>query len=134
MARAKQSGSMVSFVIVGVILALLLIGGVYFIRRSLAPTSDGVPSSSENETDTTKEVDSTDNTDQSSDESLDIPDISLPGRTDNETPDGQGNTEQLPADLPQTGPTDVLLGGILLSGIAGAGVAYKRSRKLRTSL
>lgn len=133
MVRTNQGGSILGFVIIGGVLALLLVGGAYFVRHTLSPTdereepvvsqNDGDDSaqSSDDEPDASKEKD------EQTDE-----EATLPGRTDANSPSSQDN-EALD-DLPQTGPEGSLLAGILLSGIVAVGTAYKRSRDITTSL
>lgn len=136
MVRANQRGSIVGFIIVGGILALLLIGGAYFVRNNLVPANEqpATPSQEENSSGDDSEWSPVDDSDSSTenDEQTDET-ISLPGRTE----DGNTAAEdsgQTPNGLPETGPANVLLSGMLLGGLIGAGVAYKRSRNLFTSL
>jgi hypothetical protein len=135
-ARANQNGSILGFVVVGGILALLVIGGAYVVRHSLASTSERTPTPAQEGTNTEGDsaqapVDdsssSTEN-DESTDES-----VSLPGGTEDDTVSSEGDGE-VPDGLPQTGPANIVAGSIMFGSLVGASVAYKRSRRLLTSL
>lgn len=134
--RVHQRGSIIGFVIVGGILTLLLIGGAYFVRNNLVPANEESPTSSQEETSSgddsewspVDDSDASTENDEQADES-----ISLPGRTEDDavTPEGGSQT---PDGLPETGPANMVIVSVMLGGLIGAGMAYKRSRHLLTSL
>lgn len=129
MARIGQRGSILGFIIVGGIMALLLVGGAYLVRNTLVMNSETTQSPA---TDTAKD----DATEQPSSgaggESTDE-EVALPGPADSGDSQSEQKTEA-PADLPQTGPAGTLLTGILLGGLVAATLAYKRSRSSLFSL
>lgn len=117
MARSNQGGSILSFLIIGSILAVLLIGGVYFVQQrkshpAPAPTATK-PSMQSN--DKAKKV-------------VDEPKKDTPAQ---EAPKKEAPTPATPpaSELPKTGTTETIssvIGAGLLSGMI---VAYVRSRR-----
>jgi len=135
--RARQTGSIVGFVIVGALLAALLIGGTYIVRRILAPTGSTIQPPSQNESgsedDSPDQASDDDNSTTGTDEKPASEGAVLPGDTNSQNqpvPNNEGPAH----DLPQTGPVSSVLSGIFLSGIVAAGAIYKRSRDHLASL
>ncbi len=145
MVRTNQGGSILGFLVIGGIMALLLIGGVYLVRNNLVPAmgpgdvtvqndGDRTPSS-DGESDSVNDeegraADDDDTEDEPVSENLPGP-LKIADRSQPETvkPDNES-----PENLPETGPGGILLSGILLSGIVAASLAYMRSRGLSVSL
>ncbi len=114
MERTNQGGSVLSFVIIGVILAGLLIGGVYVVNRQTArpPVSvEQKPQPPANDQ-TTPQVE---------------PDV---GQSQPEAGAVNDGTVQLPA----TGPQEVAGSFIVLGLLGGLAVGYIRSRRPQLSL
>lgn len=129
MARKNQGGSILNFVIIGVVLALLLIGGAYFVRSntkltvdktsSPAPTKVDAPKPSAN-----KESTAPSNSPPSTDKTPNTPVPS--GPTAPSTPEASNK-------LPQTGPAETLTTIFGLGLITYIAAAYIRSRRTRSS-
>ena len=95
MVRTNQGGSILNFAIIGVVMALLLVGGAYFVRHNLSAVADEVPgvvddgSTSEEETTDTEDeglATGEDETNQPSEES------DTDTTSDDETTDDTDNT------------------------------------------
>ena len=142
MARINQRGSILEFIIIGSMMALLLVGGAYFVRRTLmsADRSDEIATSQE---DTSE--DTSDETSEEKGESQPDRNGTVEKDADNKPEDesSQQDTsgdqpsddkDNAPDNLPQTGPADTLKGGLLVGGLVAVGAAYKRSRDSVTSL
>lgn len=137
---------MASFLVIGSVLVLLLIGGAYFVRHNLSPapktvdpiveqndeTPDQLPGddkNKENDKEDTKEEpvaggnDST-STQQPKEEA---------GNTTGSSA-GSADNAQTTHNLPETGPGSSLLSGVALGILTAVTVAYIRSRQLLTSL
>lgn len=154
MQRTNQTGSVLGFVVVGVILAALLIGGVYIVRQygenptNEETTSNPQPRKPENPTNEQRPQDTTsDNrsSNQSSQSSKDDSETKSDRESSSEPQVSENTTRQdsttssrqeMPTtggdtgQLPQTGPIDdglqVLGGATLIAAI----VAYVRSRRV----
>lgn len=130
MKRTNQGGSILSFVIIGGVLVLLLVGSTYAIRHLLMPVSNGsMPVAQEDE--------STSGTDKSNESSVpktdEKADTSTPSQTDN-TPLPSGSTAPEAQVLPTTGPADVLVSGLMLGSLVALVATYVRSRHELASL
>lgn len=115
MGRTNQGGSVLSFVVVGVILAGLLVGGIYFVNQQTSQPPTPVsrqPEKSANKDDkqTKKQT----------------PPAAEPGNKPQSETDTNTATE-----LPATGPTE-LVGSLIVLGLLGGVVtSYLRSRRLQ---
>ena len=139
--RARERGSILEFVIVGAVMALLLIGGVYAIRHMLAPSAQGTDSTtSESDADLAPSSDETPDVDDTKEDDSTVQNSEDDATTDETTESESSTSEtaaedgQTPSDLPQTGPAQSLLAGFLLSSMVAVAIAYKRSRDLFSSL
>lgn len=128
MTQGTQGGSVLSFVVIGGILVLLLLGGVYFVRQRTgaeavnqpAPVSD----QSKTESDKPKEDQAAkDKKDESSSETKPSTDSSR-----------QQSSEVPAATLPQTGPAETFTALLATMLLTGALTAYIRSRREFLSL
>ncbi|HEU5122263.1 MAG TPA: LPXTG cell wall anchor domain-containing protein [Candidatus Saccharimonadales bacterium] len=122
MGRVNEGGSVVGFVIIGVILAGLLIGGAYFVTtrsaQQPAPSLQQQPQG------------------QKPQEEEQTPAPAEPG---NQQPESTQTPESTPQtgmthELPATGPEDTLVSLIALGLLAGISAGYVRSRQARFSL
>ena len=120
MARTNQGGSILGFAVVGAVLAVLLIGGVYIVRHALTPAEVVVIDEDQSENSDTDdmwepkegEIQTEDN------------------QTDNQSGADSQSERSSPETLPETGPADLILSGLMLSTIIAAAVAYGRSTSL----
>lgn len=131
MVRTNQGGSVLGFVIIGGVLALLLIGGVYFARQQSEATSDrGIsPTPAENQP---REEQSAPNEE--------TPPANENSSTEENAGNSQSQNETLPgggvstSELPQTGPAETLVAILILAMLAGTSASYVRSRRVLRSL
>lgn len=131
--RGYDKGSVISFVLVGVVLILATVGVLYGVRQYTSTSSTVVePEASLPTNDTAAKDDKTNasDTSKSSDETA--------SSSQNNTTKGSGGTSktQTPTatQIPQTGPTETI-GTVVVAGLlAGTAVAYIRSRRQVSSL
>jgi cytoskeletal protein RodZ len=128
MVKANEGGSVLSFVVIGAILVLLLVGGTYFVRQKLFVSADSngqAPDTSQpkpsDQTDTSKEP-------TKKDEPAKTPDASQPSNPQ------QNTASTPPAALPQTGPVETLSVVMGVAFLTAAFTAYLRSRSDYASL
>ena len=151
MARTDQGGSILGFAIIGGVMALLLIGGAYVVRHNLDSVAEEAPAaveeSPEDEVAENSDTESEQSSqDENQDQQEDTPDF-IPGASSEDDSDTTSQTDQPTVEtspsettansehnLPQTGPGEVIVAGLLMSGAIGALAAYLRSRTLATSL
>jgi LPXTG-motif cell wall-anchored protein len=130
MGKVNQGGSALSFVIIGIILVLLLVGGTYFVRQRLLVQADNGRQTTD--TPQTKPSDKTDTPEESKkEEPTKTPETSQPVQPDSTA---QDTAAPPAANLPQTGPAEtlsVILGAAFLTA---ALAAYMRSRRDYVSL
>jgi len=127
-ARFNQSGSIASFIIIGVVLVLVTTGVLYWVQHKDAPVArEEAPAVSKPETQKTapKEEKST-KTDEATPPTENTPPSTLP-----ETPPVAALTV---TTLSETGPTDTLIQLIAVGALIATIAGFTRSRKLRSSL
>ena len=136
--QGGQRGSLAGFIIVGVLLALVLVGGLYGLNRYNAQRSDSETAakdessdsksddtSSERKTAATGMQKTTTDSDTSDDRSrTNDDDASKPADDDSST-----DTAASATHLPQTGPESGLLGLLAVTALAFAVTHYARSRR-----
>lgn len=112
--RTNQGGSVASFVIGGIILLAVVIGGLYFLnKRGESPSSAPIASKSVS------------------------PSVTAPASSPQSSPSPSPRPSQSPViaapdtktPLPATGPTDLLPTGIVIAVLTGVSVSYVRSRR-----
>lgn len=156
MARTSQGGSILGFIVVGGVMALLLVGGVYVLQSSLTPGEDGPvavtdfvkdesekesgnkPETAEEESNDFEAVDPAED-EETSEESEDTESPSETPVTGPQNTAGSANGGGLgssvsPNNLPETGVGDTLVAGLILSSVAGVTMAYLRSRLTSVAL
>ena len=126
MVRTNEGGSVLSFAVVGAILAILLVGGVAVVRQQFinsqkaAPTSRKVAQPSDNKDKTTAPAaSSSDQTPANSGQA--------PSDSSTSTPAPQAATT--PGSLPHTGPVETLTTIVALGLLTASSTAYLRSRR-----
>ena len=124
-ARTNQGGSVVSFVVIGVVLVALVIGGIYMLQHrggtdtpEVAKTNSPVPAPS------------------ASSSSAPAPSSSkspAPSKSVQPTPSSSPapSTGPVPENMPATGPSDILSGGVMAAILLGVVVSYTQSRSAR---
>lgn len=138
MVRTNQGGSILGFVIVGVVLALVLLGGAYFIRNNLSTSTDSTvvedPEISEDDLggDTSETDETSDQEAEDEGRTTIMPGVSVGDEEGTQADEFTDRTSQ--HDLPQTGASDVFAASLVLSVIAGSSAAYVRSRRASVSL
>lgn len=129
MTRTNQGGSVLGFVVVAVIMAGLLIGGVYAMRQMTAePQQKLEPSKT-----ATENKPSTDQKNQET-PSAENKQAEEP-KDDTQNPSEDSSKQQATGELPKTGPGESLLGTIIvLAALSGTVASYARSRRLELPL
>lgn len=133
MMRGYDKGSVISFVLVGLVLILATIGVLYSVRhytstpKTVAEPEVSLPA---NDATTKDDENKTSDTSKSSDGTTSSP--------QNNATAGSGSTSKdqtsTATQIPQTGPTETI-GTVIVAGLlAGTGVAYIRSRRQSSSL
>lgn len=126
----NQGGSIASFAAVGIVLAVVLIGGLYIVQRYAATSNDSrevaTNNSSNDDGKTTYEpvVDdkntASPNTSVSSDGTA---------NDENTTQDESSTPSATASELPETGPASSIVNMIAVSSLAFAAVSYMRSKR-----
>jgi cytoskeletal protein RodZ len=121
MARANQGGSIPGYVVVGVILALLLVSGVYSIRQQVSMPSVHHTNKPTSQSSSSKSASQT-----------------TPAPSGQSSATSQAASSPQPtsssSQLPHTGPTEVFDSLIALCLLSGVFVSYYRSRRPELSL
>ena len=121
-ARTNQGGSVVSFVVVGIVLVALVAGGIYVLQHRSGTDSTEVTKTSNSPAPSTAAPSG--NTPAPTPSSSVQPVPSSPKAPDM-------TSEPTPASMPATGPSDILPGGIMVAILLGLVVAYMQSRQVR---
>lgn len=138
-ARMKQQGGLAgSFVIIGIVLALLFVGGVYFLKSNEVNNklaSDKDASSSQNEADQSQKGQNTQSEDQAKKEKdTDAQAQEGTKEVDEKTTDSAAKSHEATesdnahAELPQTGPADTAATLAVFAILSYSIAAYVRSR------
>lgn len=137
MSRTKQGGSVLGFVVIGAVIVLLLLSGVYIARHYWAPASDTAtvngPTSSQ-----TGDNSNQNKSQNSDDKAGSAPQPSTPAQP--ATPSAPAPSAPAapatssPSKLPVTGPADTLFATLILGAIAAAATGYVQSLRHRTTL
>lgn len=132
MTRRFEKGNVVGFVLIGVLLTALLVGGVWLARHPINSSSQVATDSNSTTTDkgTTNTADSdTDTTKATTDEELKAA-LAQQAKSavDNNSSNNSTSSSSTAANLPATGPADVLFEMIGATALVGVTVAYVRSR------
>jgi len=121
-ARTNQGGSVVSFIVVGIILLFIVIGGIYAVHKR-ADTQTATPSSSVAVSPSV----------QPSNSSTVSPSSSPKAPSPSPTTPSSSTAPQSPragTALPATGPADYLPAGGMFAVLVAATTSYLRSRKI----
>lgn len=143
MVRTNEGGSVLSFAVVGVILAVLLVGGVAAVRQHFtngqktAPTSQKVTPTDKKDTTPTPATSGSSQTPTNEGQSAPdnttgtpAPSAAQPDTTPVTTNTAPSVTQTTSGgELPHTGPMETLTTVVALSLVTGSAVAYIRSRR-----
>jgi cytoskeletal protein RodZ len=140
MSRTKQGGSVLGFVVIGVVLVLLLVGGVYAARHYWTPGSDvakvngpatSQPGDNSNQKQSSNSANNTDNTPKPAAPAQPAAPAApaAPAPTSPTQP-----AAPAPTKLPTTGPADTLASVLVLGAITAATAAYIQSLRHRITL
>jgi LPXTG-motif cell wall-anchored protein len=129
MNRANEGGSVLSFVVIGGILSLLLVGGVYFVRQQMTAEADTKPQTvsepqatpPENEPDTQNNDKAAEKNDQKT-------------SAESSKPNNAAPQSSASATLPQTGPAESITAVLAVAFLSATFTAYVRSRREYVSL
>lgn len=114
MVRTKEGGSVLGFVLIGVVLVALFLGGVYFVRQQTGQPPE---------------------TTQPQPVPQEIPGPQPNGEQPQPTESAPStDTQNTQGHLPQSGPREAISTALAMGAIAGVGLAYVRSRRVQTSL
>ncbi|QQG50724.1 MAG: LPXTG cell wall anchor domain-containing protein [Candidatus Saccharibacteria bacterium] len=119
MVRTNQGGSVLSFVIIGVILAAILVGGVYMVRQQTSQPSGEAPQ------EVVEEPPATTPTEETEKEAE---------KPQKEEPVQQTPQTEKEVELPQTGPAESLVSLIAIALLGFTATSYLRSRRAGLSL
>lgn len=126
MVRTSQGGSILSFIIIGVVLVLLLVGGAYFVRQKTQSPSGNAPVTTSPQT---KAPAASDNKNTSDKNGAASPDSSSKQAVSPDTTDKSAASGGSSNHLPQTGPTETFSALVVLGLVSGVVTAYIRSRR-----
>ena len=126
MGRTKQGGSILGYVIVGGVLALLLLGGAYALRNYWS----GKPAEVAKQPAATKQDEKKDTPPQAPAQTQAPSTQPAAPAAPSPSPSAGRGTQQ----LPQTGPADTLLSVAVLVIIIASLEVYRQSRRLVASL
>jgi LPXTG-motif cell wall-anchored protein len=121
MAHSNQGGSILSFVVVALLLAALLIGGAYAVRRFTTQPEQQTPSTSQNQPaphNAAQQNKAADNNSQAP--------VKVSPQVNNDS--------SVASQLPQTGTSSLLGSVVALALLSGVAVSYVRSRRPELSL
>jgi LPXTG-motif cell wall-anchored protein len=131
MGQAKQGGSILGYVIVGGVLTLLLLGGVYALRTYWS----GAPAGDSGEVADNPKAAPVPAPEGNADKDKQHTDTDKPQPAQQATPPASiPKTATPPTELPQTGPVDTLLSAAVLGILIMSLGVYLQSRRLATSL
>jgi LPXTG-motif cell wall-anchored protein len=128
MARVNQGGSVLVFIVVAVVMAGLLVGGVYLVRQLTAEPAETLRPSqtAENKPDTTQKDDQKTSDNKKTSE----PKAEEPQKAADSTP----KVSEPASELPKTGPSGMIAPAFMLAILSMAAVSYVRSRRLELPL
>ncbi|HEU5122006.1 MAG TPA: hypothetical protein VFT59_04105 [Candidatus Saccharimonadales bacterium] len=129
MRQTGQGGSVIAFIIGGIILAAILGGGVYWVSQQGKTQNTPTPPITQQPQEQ-----------KPSDESTPTPTDQHEGNTPTQetTPEEQvaqlpSNGPTTPNELPATGPSDIIISSLVVGLIGGVAISYIRSRRQSTA-
>jgi cytoskeletal protein RodZ len=132
MRERYQGGSLTGFIVVGVLLALVLVGGLYGLNRYNAQRASDETTSQESESQPANDEKTTEKpTSSNEDSDKATPESTSPATSEDKTPAASDDAPSAAttAALPETGPADTMI-SLLAVGLLGfASAHYVRSRR-----
>jgi len=122
MVRTREGGSVLSFIIIGIVLVGLLVGGIYGLKQL---TPQPAPNQPQPEQVGTEE--------QTPGPESETQPEAAPEHTTEIQPEQDNSSENQSAHLPQSGPANVYSSILALGVISFAVVSYLRSRRAQAS-
>ncbi len=124
--QTRQSGSVVSFLLVGVVLVGLVAGGIYVLQKRSNDTPPDSPAT------THKPAEPSSTSDKKPEKT---PAKTSPSSTPKQTPSKSAAPSPVPgaATIPDTGPSDIIPAGTMFAVLFGTTIAYVQSRKAYTN-
>lgn len=123
MVRTKEGGSVLSFVIIGIVMIALLVGGVYVVKQQLTASETPPAAPQQPEPEEKKQPEAPKEQDKKVSENNQKADESKPVSSVGKS-----------SELPQTGPAELPLAVVALGLLSLTAVSYARSRRLELSL
>lgn len=147
MVRTNQGGSILNFLVLGSVMAILVVGGAYLIRHNLAPAERGPQiaapgdrGESPKQTPNNQPAPAPKN-DQPAGPNNTEPKTAQNGDSNNSSTQNTKTPQSAPTDnrrasngLPTTGPASAPFAGVMLSSLAALLLAYVQSRRIHVSL
>lgn len=130
MVRTNQGGSILGFVIIGGVLALLLVGGVYFVRQQLTTPPSDTETSPQPQPEATPE----NNEGQGEQSPAPQPETTMPGQQEEQSEAQEALPGGGAGELPQTGPTETFAAVMIFFVLTATVTGYLRSRRQLRSL
>lgn len=139
--QGGENGSLAGFIIVGVLLALVLVGGIYGLNRYNAQKTSEETAASQDDKKTTTKKDTSNTTDKTA--KIDDSNKSAPGSSDktqsntpkdNSTSTNSSSSNQTAQSsaLPHTGPSDVMTTMVTVALLAFAAAHFVQARRALT--
>ena len=124
-ARTNQGGSVVSFVVVGIVLVALAAGGIYLLKHRAGDSSSHVAKTSMSPSPVSSG--------SVSPNSSSVAPSPQPSSTPSPSPSSKPSASPSPT-IPKTGPSDLLPSGLVAATVIGSLVAFIQSRRARQQL
>lgn len=127
MVRTNEGGSVLGFIVIGVVLVGLLLGGAYFLSRQGAQLSGDTQSSPKSE-----EKSPQDNKDSSKSEGSNQAsgnNSQGSSKQAQQPPAGSSQPSAPSGELPQTGPGDTMRAMLAVGLLSAVAISYLRSRR-----
>jgi outer membrane biosynthesis protein TonB len=129
MVRTDQGGSVLGFVVIGVVMAALLVGGVFVMQRQNNPNPTPTPQQPTQQPAEQKPAEK-----PTEDKSKPQPAPQPAPQQNQQAPSQLPSNNASSHEMPQTGPVETLASAIAILFISGALISYVRSRRQLASL
>lgn len=129
MVRTDQGGSVLGFVVIGIVMAALLVGGIFVMQRQNTPRPTPTPQQPTQQPEEQKPVEK-----PSEQKEKPAPAPQPAPQQDQQTPAQLPSNNVTSHEMPQTGPVETLASAIAVLFVSGAVISYVRSRRSLASL